>query len=56
MTSQLSCPKCGEMAARGGFKGWQILAAILLFPIGLIALLLDREPTRCPECRYAWQT
>lgn len=55
MASQLSCPKCGEMATRGGLKGWQILIAICLFPIGLLALLADRNPTQCPKCQHTWQ-
>jgi len=53
--AQLSCPKCNEMATRGGFKGWQIIVAICFFPIGLLALLADREPTKCPSCGHTWQ-
>ena len=48
--------KCGEMATRGGFKGWQIIVAICFFPIGLLALLADRNPTTCPKCNHTWQT
>jgi predicted nucleic-acid-binding Zn-ribbon protein len=55
MASQLSCPKCGEMAKRGGFKAWQIIVAICFFPIGLLALLADRNPTQCPKCHHTWQ-
>ena len=55
MASQLSCQKCIEMATRGGFKAWQIIVAICFFPIDLLALLADREPTRCPKCRHRWQ-
>ena len=55
MGSRLSCPKCGVLAERGGFKSWQILVAICLFPIGLLALFLDRNPTQCPNCRHTWQ-
>jgi len=53
--TQISCPKCSEMANRGGFKGWQIIVAICFFPLGLLALLADREPTRCPKCSHTWQ-
>ena len=53
--AQLSCPKCNEMANRGGFKAWQIIVAICFFPLGLLALLADRKPTTCPKCGHAWQ-
>jgi hypothetical protein len=54
MPTQLSCPKCGQLATRGGFKPWQIFVAICFFPIGLVALFLDREPTVCPKCSHSW--
>jgi hypothetical protein len=44
------------MAKRGGFKGWQILVAICFFPIGLLALMADREATKCPKCGNTWMT
>jgi hypothetical protein len=53
--AQLSCPKCDEMATRGGFKVWQIILAICLFPIGLLAFLADRNLTECPKCGHTWQ-
>ena len=52
--SQISCPKCNEMATRGGFATWQIIVAICFFPIGLLALLIGREPTKCPKCGHSW--
>ncbi len=52
---QLSCPKCGTLALRGGYPFWVILVAICLFPVGLLALLAGRKPTVCPKCGYAWQ-
>ena len=55
MATQLSCPKCDTMASRGGFKAWQIIVAICAFPIGLLALLADRNPTVCPKCGNSWQ-
>ncbi len=53
--AQRSCPKCGEMATRGRYKSWQIFVAAIFFPIGLIALSADREPTKCTKCGHAWQ-
>lgn len=55
MASQLSCPKCSESATKGSFKTWQIIVAICFFPLGLLALLADREPTKCPKCDHVWQ-
>lgn len=52
---QLSCPKCGTPAERGGYPAWVIIVAICLFPVGLLALLAGRKPTICPSCRNAWQ-
>jgi len=52
--TQISCPKCGHMTTRGGFKAWQIIVAICFFPLGLLALLADREPSRCHNCGYTW--
>jgi hypothetical protein len=53
--AQLSCPKCSELTNRGGFKPWQIIVAVCFFPIGLLALLADRNPTKCLKCGTAWQ-
>lgn len=55
MASQLSCPKCGELTNRGGFKPWQIIVSICFFPIGLLALMADRNPTQCGKCQNSWQ-
>ena len=52
--SNLSCPKCGELTKRGGYKAWQIIVAVCLFPIGLLALLADRNPTTCQKCGHTW--
>lgn len=53
--SQLTCPKCGAGASRGGIPIWQIVVAICFFPIGLLALLAGRNPTVCPKCGNSWQ-
>ena len=53
--ANLSCPKCGELTKRGGYKFWQIAVAICFFPLGLLALLADRNPTTCQSCSHAWQ-
>lgn len=50
----VSCPKCQTLCTRGGFKAWQIIIAVCFFPIGLLALLADREPTRCTNCGFTW--
>jgi phage FluMu protein Com len=49
------CPKCGEIVIKGGFETWQIVVAICLFPIGLLALLAGRKPTQCPKCKTIFQ-
>jgi hypothetical protein len=51
---ELSCPKCDALTRRGGRPAWQIVVAILLFPIGLLALLAGRKPTVCEKCGYRW--
>ncbi len=51
----LSCPKCNAVAERGGYPVWVIVVAICLFPVGLLALLAGRKPTRCPACAHTWQ-
>lgn len=53
--AQLTCPKCNTTASRGGYAGWQVFVSICFFPLGLISLLLGREPTKCPKCGYSWQ-
>ena len=50
----LTCPECRAIALRGGFKAWQIVIAILFFPIGLLALFAARKPNKCPECGHTW--
>jgi len=49
-TVVVSCPKCDSVTRRGGYAAWQILASILLFPIGLVALAGGRQPTKCILC------
>ena len=51
----LTCPRCNAPTARGGIPAWQILVAVCFFPVGLLALLGGRKPTRCPNCQYTWQ-
>lgn len=51
----LSCPKCGELTQKGSYFTWQIIVAILLFPIGLLALLADKKVTVCKKCGHTWQ-
>ena len=54
--ANVSCPKCGELTKQGGFKTWQIIVAICFFPIGLLALLADKEVTSCQKCGHTWQS
>ena len=53
--ANLSCPNCSGLTRRGTFKTWQIIVAICFFPIGLLALLVDRKPTVCQNCGHSWQ-
>jgi hypothetical protein len=53
--AQITCPRCGNLANRGGYPVWAIVVAICFFPIGLLALLVQREPTKCPSCGNIWQ-
>lgn len=48
------CPKCGGVAQKGGYETWQIVVAILCFPIGLLALLGKKKPSRCNQCNIEW--
>ena len=54
--AMISCPKCGKSVGQGGFYTWQILVSICLFPLGLLALLAGRQPTKCSECGHIFQT
>jgi hypothetical protein len=51
----VSCPKCGAPTSQGGFPAWTIVVAICFFPLGLLALLAGRKPTRCGGCGNIWQ-
>ena len=53
--ANISCPKCGELTNKGGYKAWQIIVAVCFFPLGLLALLADRNPTTCQKCGHSWQ-
>jgi len=53
--AQVTCPKCGKLTTRAGYPGWVIIVAICFFPLGLLALLADRNPTICGNCGNAWQ-
>jgi hypothetical protein len=53
--SIVSCPKCSNPAQKGKFKTWQLFVAICFFPLGLLALLADREPSVCHKCGFMWQ-
>jgi hypothetical protein len=50
----VSCPKCNNQTNRAGFPAWTIIVSICFFPIGLLALLAGRSPTRCGHCGFTW--
>jgi hypothetical protein len=52
--SMISCPKCSKPAQQGSFHTWQIIVAICFFPVGLIALLLEKQPSKCMDCGHMW--
>ena len=52
----LNCPECDAPATQGHFSAWQFVVVICLFPLGLLALLAGRQPTRCPNCNHTWRT
>jgi hypothetical protein len=47
--------KCNQLTPAGGYKAWQIIVAVCFFPIGLIALDLDKKVTICKHCGYRFQ-
>jgi hypothetical protein len=49
------CPNCERLTKKGGYKIWQIIVSICFFPIGLIALDLDKKITTCHFCNHKWQ-
>lgn len=51
----VSCPKCSTPTPQSGFPVWVIVVAICFFPLGLLALLAGRNPSRCPNCGFTWQ-
>ncbi len=53
--SIVTCPECKMNTAKGKFHSWQILVAICFFPLGMLALLADRQPTQCNGCGNTWQ-
>jgi len=50
-----NCPKCEKPTKKGGYPIWVIIVAVLVFPIGLLALLTSKEPTVCTSCGHTWQ-
>jgi hypothetical protein len=53
--SLVTCPKCNSQVNRSGYPVWVIIVAICFFPLGLLALLAGREPSRCQQCGNVWQ-
>lgn len=48
------CPRCGSAAYDRGREIWLLLFVILLFPLGLLLLLL-KSTYNCPTCGLAFQ-
>jgi hypothetical protein len=55
MARIVSCPKCGILVQMSGYPAWVIIVAICFFPLGLLALLAGRRPTRCGGCGFIWE-
>lgn len=53
--AMVTCPKCGHSTKQGGYPAWVIAVAICFFPVGLLALLVDKEPTVCNNCGNTFQ-
>jgi hypothetical protein len=53
--ASITCPKCNTLTDRAGFPAWTIIVSICLFPLGLLALLAGRKPTKCGNCGMTWQ-
>ena len=53
--AMVNCPKCGKPTKQGGYPMWVIAEAICFFPVGLLALLCDKEPTVCSHCNHTFQ-
>ena len=51
----VSCPKCDADVQTGQYRAWQFVVAICFFPLGLLALLAGRAPTKCLACGHQWQ-
>ncbi len=51
---QLSCPKCDRLCKIGARPISQVVAAIALFPFGLLTFLAGRGPTACKNCGHRW--
>lgn len=54
--ARVSCPKCNSLTHRATFPAWAIIVSIFFFPVGLLALLAGRKPTRCSHCGFTWQS
>lgn len=55
----MKCSRCGSekcviIEQKKPLEAWRIVCAILLFPLGLLFLFLDRTENvkYCPDCGY----
>jgi hypothetical protein len=51
----LKCPKCNASQKRAGYPVWAIVVSVVLFPFGLLALMVGRKPTKCMQCGFTWK-
>lgn len=51
----LTCPQCNTSQKRSGYPAWAIVVSVCLFPLGLIALMVGRKPTKCMQCGLTWK-
>lgn len=46
----LACTECGGLVEVGGYRVWQFIVAVALFPFGLFFFLAGRKPPKCSNC------
>jgi hypothetical protein len=51
----LTCPNCNTSQKRAGYPAWAIVVSVCLFPLGLLALMVGRKPTKCMQCGFTWK-
>ncbi|WP_183361326.1 DUF2367 domain-containing protein [Geomonas limicola] len=52
--AMVSCPKCSHQTKQSFYPTWVLVAALVLFPVGLLAFFAGRKPTSCENCGHTW--